>query len=211
LGRNVKRGAKGIAILAPCISKKAVKDEETGEKQTAMRLYGFRTAHVFDYADTEGKDIPELAYRATEGGDAILPRLENAARALDIELEYMADTGTANGYSQGGKIVVNATMSNTEKCGTIAHELAHEILHWRKNRKESISKEQRELEAESTSYAVLAQLGIEQPSGAYLASWDANAESITAALHTIRDAVHEILGALDAKPDTEAEADEIAA
>ena len=209
IGRNVKKGAKGIAILAPCISKKAVTDEATGEETTARLLRGFRVTHVFDYADTEGKEIPDLTYRATEGGDAILPRLEAAARNLGIELEYKADTNDANGYSQGGKIVVNSALTNTEKCGTIAHELAHEILHWRNNRRDGITREQRELEAESTSYAVLAQLGIEQPSGTYLASWDATAEAITAALQTIRNAVHEILQAMDDA--TEAEAEQLAA
>jgi hypothetical protein len=67
------------------------------------------------------------------------------------------------------------------------------------------TKEQRELEAEATSFAVLAHFGIEQHSDRYLASWDATAESITASLHTIRDAVHSILGAMDSKEDADIE------
>ncbi|MGA9069144.1 MAG: hypothetical protein WB424_02745, partial [Terracidiphilus sp.] len=89
----------------------------------------------------------------------------------------------------------------------------HEYLHWQGNRRDDMTREQRELEAEATSFAVLAHFGVEQPSDRYLASWDATAESITASLHTIRDAVHHILGAMDSKGQerTEAEIEEIAA
>ena len=175
-----------------------------------MKLCGFRVTHVFDIADTEGKDIPELEYRAEAGGETLLPRLESAAAVMGIALEYRAETGSANGWSEGGKVVVNATLSTTAKCGTLAHELAHEFLHQHGHKAEK-TKEQRELEAEATSFAVLAHFGIEQHSDRYLASWDATAESITASLHTIRDAVHSILGAMDSGSQTEAEIEDIAA
>jgi Zn-dependent peptidase ImmA (M78 family) len=98
-------------------------------------------------------------------------------------------------------------MSITAKCGTLAHELAHEYLHWQQNRRNSIPREIRELEAEATSYALLSHFGIEQHSERYLASWDANAETITSALRMVRDAVHHILTAMESKQD-EAAADE---
>jgi hypothetical protein len=178
-----------------------------------MRLCGFRVTHVFDIADTEGKPLPELEHRAQAGGESLLPRLEKAAAAMGIALEYREETGSPNGWSEGGKVVVNATLSTAAKCGTLAHELAHEYLHWQSNRRDDMTREQRELEAEATSFAVLAHFGVEQPSDRYLASWDATAESITASLHTIRDAVHHILGAMDSKGQEQAEAEieEIAA
>jgi hypothetical protein len=128
LGRNVKKGAKGIAILAPCVRKHAVEEagkQRTGEKVSEMRLCGFRVTHVFDIADTEGKPLPELEHRAQAGGETLLPRLESAAAAMGITLEYREETGSANGWSEGGKVVVNATLSTAAKCGTLAHELAH--------------------------------------------------------------------------------------
>ncbi len=218
LGRNVKKGAKGIAILAPCVRKLTAEEtaqRRAAERVSAMKLCGFRVTHVFDIADTEGKDIPELEYRAEAGGETLLPRLESAAAVMGIALEYRAETGSANGWSEGGKVVVNATLSTTAKCGTLAHELAHEFLHQHGLKAEKTPKEtspeQRELEAEATSFAVLAHFGIEQHSDRYLASWDATAESITASLHTIRDAVHTILVAMDAGSQTEAEIEDIAA
>jgi hypothetical protein len=213
-GRNVKKGAKGIAILAPCVRKLSAEEaaqRREAERVSVMKLCGFRVTHVFDIADTEGKDIPELEYRAEAGGETLLPRLESAAAAMGITLEYREETGSPNGWSEGGKVVVNANLSISAKCGTLAHELAHEYLHWQNNRRDNMTREQRELEAEATSFAVLAHFGVEQPSDRYLASWDATAESITASLRTIRDAVHHILGLMDSQTPAEAEVEDIAA
>ena len=53
LGRFVKRGEKGIFILAPMIGKKRSRDEEVpaedaDKKDGQPRLYGFRGVYVFD-------------------------------------------------------------------------------------------------------------------------------------------------------------------
>jgi hypothetical protein len=69
LGRNVKKNAKGIAILAPCVCKQTVEEadrQRKGEKVSAMKLCGFRVTHVFDMADTEGEPLPEIDHRAQE-------------------------------------------------------------------------------------------------------------------------------------------------
>src|SRR5271169_3623784 len=52
LGRFVKRGEKGIFILAPMIGKKRKEEEATSEPDSKTngdaRLYGFRAVYVFD-------------------------------------------------------------------------------------------------------------------------------------------------------------------
>ena len=51
LGRNVKKGAKGIAILAPCVRKLTAEEaaqRRSAERVSAMKLCGFRVTHVFD-------------------------------------------------------------------------------------------------------------------------------------------------------------------
>jgi hypothetical protein len=53
LGRFVKRGEKGIFILAPMIGKKRSRDEnatseDADKKDGQPRLYGFRGVYVFD-------------------------------------------------------------------------------------------------------------------------------------------------------------------
>jgi len=66
LGRFVRRGEKGILILAPMVGRKGKTVEEiTGEngeeKNPQAQLYGFRAVYVFDVSQTEGKDLPQLA------------------------------------------------------------------------------------------------------------------------------------------------------
>src|SRR5437868_10568973 len=60
LGRFVKRGEKGIFILAPMIGKKRSEEEaianEDSKSNSESRLYGFRSVYVFDVSQTEGKD-----------------------------------------------------------------------------------------------------------------------------------------------------------
>src|SRR4030088_3306303 len=65
LGRFVRRGEKGILILAPMVGskRKSVVEETTGEeeeKNTQAQLYGFRAVYVFDISQTEGQDLPTL-------------------------------------------------------------------------------------------------------------------------------------------------------
>src|ERR1700688_349355 len=66
LGRFVKRGEKGILILAPMIGRKKAKDVATDEPSAdattegQRTLYGFRAVYVFDVSQTEGKDLPAL-------------------------------------------------------------------------------------------------------------------------------------------------------
>ena len=59
LGRYVRKGEKGIAILAPCFRKvtefkepedKTVYHDEAGEKEEKRVIGGFRIAYVFDLA-----------------------------------------------------------------------------------------------------------------------------------------------------------------
>src|SRR5580693_8280203 len=53
LGRSVKKGEKGIMILAPIVVKKEPVPDRS-ETKAESRVAGFRTAYVFDVAQTEG-------------------------------------------------------------------------------------------------------------------------------------------------------------
>src|SRR5229473_3169505 len=59
LRRYVRKGEKGIVILAPMVGRKKTDDTLTTDEQ--MRLFGFRAAHVFDVSQTEGDPLPEFA------------------------------------------------------------------------------------------------------------------------------------------------------
>src|SRR5262245_32575139 len=65
LGRFVRRGEKGILILARLVGRKrnplGEATAENGEEtKRPAELYGFRAVYVFDISQTESKELLEL-------------------------------------------------------------------------------------------------------------------------------------------------------
>ncbi len=62
----MKKGQKGIRILAPMIGTKRKKYKEADKditKQNEPVLVGFRAVYVFDVSQTEGAELPDLKER----------------------------------------------------------------------------------------------------------------------------------------------------
>jgi hypothetical protein len=131
MGRFVTKGQKGISIFAPIVRKQDGETaEESGRPESTTkgprRVAGFRGATVFDVSQTEGEPLPAAPeHNATEGGEDVLPKLEDAAAAFGIRVVYQEIHGRVEGYSMGGMVVVEATQPIPAKCGTLAHEIAH--------------------------------------------------------------------------------------
>ncbi len=104
LGRWVKRGEKGIRILAP----QRVNDEarEDSDRRSldreTYRLTGFRTAYVFDVQQTDGRPLP--AFAATAGDPSVhLDKLKAFVASQNIALDYDPAIAPAQGVSSGGR------------------------------------------------------------------------------------------------------------
>lgn len=120
LGRAVKKGEHGIAILAPVFPKREkqepgdqkerpeggqVKTQEAAEpERTPVR---FRVAYVFDIAQTDGKQLPEApVHRLTGDSQAarlLFARLSQLAIEQNLHLQYEGRETMprgANGYYQ---------------------------------------------------------------------------------------------------------------
>ena len=162
LGRHVRKGAKGIAILAPMVCKKAAADSDSEDEQT--RVFGFRTAYVFAEEDTEGAELPQFA---TVSGDPrdYTERLSQFITARGITLEYSDRIAPAKGCFQDGAIVILPGMSPAETLSVLAHETAHELLHKGARRSET-TKTVRETEAEAVAFVVCHAIGLETGSAA---------------------------------------------
>ena len=79
LRRHVRRGEKGIAILAPIVHRLKVEDEATGEERTIQSApRAFRVVHVFDVSQTDGDDLPEIPCSRLEGEGWSRPHLLDA-------------------------------------------------------------------------------------------------------------------------------------
>ena len=129
LGRRVKKGEKGIQILAPMIGVRRRKQEEAeaeqdGAGKRAPVLVGFRAVYVFDVSQTEGAELPAPAAVTGEAG-AHLDRLIDFVQQQGIELEYNERIAPAQGASYGGKIVLLPGQSKAETFATLVHELGH--------------------------------------------------------------------------------------
>src|SRR5271154_4944407 len=198
LGRFVKKGEKGIVILAPIARSKneSAKQDETDESSTAV---GFRAAYVFDINQTDGQELPEIG---SVNGDPsqYRERLGRFIAEQDIALEYSQDIAPARGTSAGGKITLLPGQSPAEEFATLAHELAHEMMH-RTERRSSTSKPIRETEAEAVAFVVSHVIGLETGSAAqdYIQLYEGDAKLLTASLEYIQKAATQILNAIGAE------------
>jgi hypothetical protein len=104
LGRFVKKGEKGIMILAPVIRKKAENNTEVEPDESTVAV-GFRAAYVFDISQTDGQPLPEIG---TVNGDpcGYRERLGKFVADQAIALEYSDEIAPARGMSEGGKITL---------------------------------------------------------------------------------------------------------
>lgn len=157
LRRFVRKGEKGIVILAPMVGRKKSGDDLAEDAET--RLFGFRAAHVFDVSQTDGEPLPEFA---TVKGDPqdYNDRLIQFTASRNIALEYDRAISPARGMSSGGKITLLPDLSPAEHLAVLVHELGHELLH-RGERRACTSHAVRETEAEAIAYVVCSAIGLD--------------------------------------------------
>jgi hypothetical protein len=173
--RHVKKGEKGIAILAPFTYKKEVEksnlnsktdDEETEE---VKRTY-FNTVYVFDISQTEGEPVPQLDMELENSNQELINLLLDYAASQEIAVGFKPLLGGTDGYSKGGEIVINENVNETEQASILVHELAHEHLHFNSESNSlNLSKEIIEMEAEAVAFVVMDHFNIESKSDKYLA------------------------------------------
>ena len=98
LGRHVRKGERGLQILAPVIRKVTPDNGEEEER----RVVGFRVVHVFDIAQTDGDPLPEVPITLVEGD---LPSHWEQVRGLitesgfDLQVADLDRLGEANGVT----------------------------------------------------------------------------------------------------------------
>jgi antirestriction protein ArdC len=157
LGRHVRKGEKGIVILAPMVGRKKKDDELIEDEET--RVFGFRAAHVFDVSQTDGDALPEFA-KVNGDPQGYTERLRTFVAGLGIALEYSERIEPAKGISSGGKITLLPGLDAAETFSVLAHEVAHEMLH-RGDRRSQTTHTVRETEAEAVAFVVSCAIGLD--------------------------------------------------
>lgn len=214
--RFVRKGEKGIAILAPLVRKK--KDESGSNATDSSKsssdekvLFGFRIVYVFDISQTEGEDLPEFA---TLGGDpgSYIDALTGIYQEKGIQLNFGEQLPRdANGMSQGGVVTIKESLPPPQKFSTMVHELAHEMLHWNDER-DNITKSMRETEAEAVAYVVCRGIGLECSTRAsdYIQIWNGDDKLLLRSLDRIRNVASEVLQRLSVKERQASEISQVA-
>ncbi|MGB8986354.1 MAG: ArdC family protein [Candidatus Sulfotelmatobacter sp.] len=201
LGRFVKKGEKGILILAPIIRRKPENNNET-ESDESSTAVGFRAAYVFDISQTDGQELPEIG---SVNGDPreYRERLATFVAKQSIALEYSQDIAPARGTSAGGRITLLPGQSAGEEFATLAHEVAHEMMH-RDERRSNTSKRVRETEAEAVAFVVCSAIGLETGSAAqdYIGLYGGDAKLLSESLEHVQRTATQILNAIG--PDSSA-------
>jgi hypothetical protein len=154
MGRFVRKGEKGIAILAPIVGRR---EEELTSDETRTVL-GFRAAYVFDVEQTDGQPLPSPAQASGEPGTKIA-LLKAAIVASGIAIDVVPGLGGALGTSSGGRIQLLRDLSPATEFTTLVHEYAHELLHHQHDR--PTSRDTRELEAEAVAFIVGSAVGVD--------------------------------------------------
>src|SRR5690606_20614048 len=158
VGRRVRKGEKGIRILAPC--RYRARDDEgnpvTDDDGTPRyQVRGFKVVSVFDVSQTDGDPLPEpeAGFVPAELRGAAPEHLRTEIADQISEQGYTVergDCGSAYGWTRYGerRVRVRDAVDEAQAVKTLVHELAH-ILCDHENRIMTVPRTVLEVEAES--------------------------------------------------------------
>jgi hypothetical protein len=195
LGRSVNKGEKGIIILAPMVVKREPVPDQN-ETKAESRVAGFRTAYVFDVAQTSGRPLPEFAKTTGDPSDH-LDKLRALVAKQGIAVEYDPKIAPAQGVSSGGRIRLMPDMPPAEEFSVLSHELAHEMMHHDKGAA-PLPKVVRETQAEAVAFVVCRGIGLETNNAAadYIALYNGDQQTLGDSLAAIQQTSAQILDGL---------------
>ena len=222
--RNVKRGEKGIKILAPApykVKKEVPKLDEQGQpvmdkdgnpvtEKKEIQVPAFKIVFVFDVSQTEGEPLPSIGVDELAGN---VEQYEDFFKALEqtspVPMAFEDIPGGSHGYYHliDKRIAIQENMSELQTLKTAIHEIAHAKLHAidpeapvteQADRPDSRT---REVQAESVAYAVCQHYGLDTSdySFGYVAGWSSGKDlkELRASLETIRATAHELITTID--------------
>lgn len=226
--RHVKKGEKGIKILAPAPFKKNIEQEKV-DPDTKMPIYdadgnvkkevvqitvpSYKVATVFDVSSTEGEPLPQIGVDEltgnVEGYKDLIVAIKNIA-PVPVEMAEI-DSGAKGYFSPSEqKIVINEGMSELQTLKTLIHETAHSLLHDKDGSKieglddtEKKTRNSKEVEAESVAYTVCEYFGIDTSdySFGYIAGWVRTLElmELKESMETIRKTASHVISGIEDK------------
>jgi len=175
VGRFVKAGEHGLAILAPLMFKNKDEDGKEEGKEPSYSLRGFRVVYVFDYSQTDGKPL-DLGRKAITGQAEV--SLEDVmGKFPEYQWTVESDARHENGKTDGKQIFITKRPDPRAMLSTVFHELAHAVLG---HAGSDIDRTRREAEAEAVAYVVGGSVGIKnEDAGKYVGVWHGDKKVLT--------------------------------
>ena len=196
-GRHVRKGERGIAILAPTVSRRRDGDsgrlEGTGARvdrddpdpagrvisdardASTVVVTGYRVTYVFDITQTDGPDLAPAGPQLLDGEAplGLFSDLLDLVEAAGYSFGYqMLDKGNGRTDYTSREVLVRPDLSGAQTVKTLTHELAHVMLHDPADNPH-LSLRPIEVEAESVAYIVTAAHGLpsDDYSVPYVTGW----------------------------------------
>lgn len=210
LGYRIKKGSKAIRIFAPrdyryiiendkkITFRNMTKEQKSREEEHKKGIY-FVPVNVFDISQTEKTEkSKELVdnYFWNIGNDFRDKYLMIKDIILGTGINVLeGNTGTAEGISKGGEIIIKKENDYNNKLLTMIHEWVHELLHKDNTDIVSLDRGIKEVQAEGVSYIVNKYLGLNNPfTSDYIQNWskdkDQLKENLTVIINTSRKIIN---------------------
>lgn len=196
--RTVKKGEKGIKIIAPSpyktqrevpkIDSKTNQPVYDNKGRPVMELAevtipAFKVVTVFDISQTEGKELPSMTKELAETVDEYNNFMKAIQEISPVLITYGDTAKGVNGYYdlEEKKIVLRKGMSQMQTLKTSIHELSHALLHDvtpNKELGEPLNRQTMEVQAESIAYTVCKHFGLDTSdfSFGYIVGWSSGKE-----------------------------------
>ena len=223
LGRWVKKGEKGISILAPVLPLRPTCPQcgariprgarfcpECGAEVERVEVEAapayFKVVYVFDLQQTEGKELPEFEVPVLTGeaNEDLFAKVIALAKAQRLEVSFeprpYQDPSIKGQYS-GKSIWVKPDEPRAQQLKTLLHEVAH----YYSEGVFQIPRRDAETIAESAAFAIGAHFGFDTGvrSFPYVALWAQDKKVLEQNLGNIRRVVSTILEELEKTGGTE--------
>lgn len=190
-GRHVKKGEKGLTIIAPTPFKKRIEEMKLDPDTRApvldhdgnvimeereIEIPLFRPVKVFDVSQTEGRPLPSLVSSLTGDVQQYEAFMEALRRTSPVPVQFKPLREGLDGFLSlnDQTITIREGMSQVQTVCAAVHEITHAMLHNREQDQLTAAagdtdreptkpkdKNTREVEAESVSYTVCQYYGIE--------------------------------------------------
>ena len=222
-GRHVKKGEKGIKVIAPAPYKTTITvgkadphtmrpilgaDGKPVKEEKEVVVPRYKVVSTYDVSQTEGKPLPSIATPLMGSVDTFSDIYAALEQISPVPIGFEDIPGSAYGYysPMEKRIAVREGLSEQQTIKTLIHEISHAKLHdvdlsMPKDERPDIDKRTMECQAESVAFTVCQHFGLDTSdySFGYVAGWSSGKElkELRSSLEVIRNTAAEIIDRVD--------------